>query len=82
MSTKTIAIDSRVYDRLAAVKRENESFSEAIDRLLGETGADHTGDDILKRLASVTPLSKKDSVLFLQVIAENRRERWAATSQG
>lgn len=77
MSTKTIAVDSRVYDRLASVKRGDESFSKAIDRLLTELEAAHTGKDILRGLASFTPLSPADADTFLNVVAENRaHERW------
>ncbi len=77
MSTKTIAVDLRVYQRLAAVKREGESFSNAIDRILVEVGAAHTGKDILQRLGEVAPLSEEDSEVFLDVVAENRAsEGW------
>lgn len=77
MSTKTIAVDTRVYERLAAVKRRDESFSKAIDRLLAELEAAHTGSDILRALAAVAPLSQEDSEVFLEVVAENRAsERW------
>ena len=77
MSTKTIAVDSRVYDRLATEKREGESFSNAIDRLLIEVGAAHTGSDILRGLGDVAPLAEKDSEVFLEVVAENRAsEAW------
>ena len=77
MSTKTIAVDSRVYDRLATVKREGESFSNTIDRLLIEVGAAHTGSDILRGLEDVVPLSEEDSEAFLEVVAENRTgEAW------
>ena len=77
MSTKTIAVDSRVYERLASVKRRGESFSKAIDRLLAEVGAAHTGSDILRGLAAVAPLSQDDAEAFLGVVAENRAsERW------
>jgi predicted CopG family antitoxin len=77
MSTKTIAIDSQVYARLAAQKREGESFSRLLDRLLTEAAAAHTGSDILRGLAAVAPLSPEDSRTFLTVVAENRKsERW------
>jgi predicted CopG family antitoxin len=77
MSTKTIALDSLVYDRLAASKKDGESFSRLIDRLLREVGAAHTGSDILRGLATVAPLSEKDSEVFLGVVAENRAsEGW------
>ena len=77
MSTKTIAVDSRVYDRLATVKRKGESFSSAIDRLLIEVGSAHTGRDVLGGLEAVAPLSEEDSETFLEVVAENRAgEAW------
>lgn len=40
MATKTIGITEEVYGRLKARKRDGESFTELIDRLLEETGAD------------------------------------------
>jgi len=77
MSTKTIAVDSRVYDKLAGVKREGESFSKVIDRLIDEVGAAHTGDDILRALAGLPELSHDDAAAMMAVIAENRKtESW------
>lgn len=77
MSTKTIAVDSRVYDRLATVKKRGESFSSTIDRLLVEVGSAHTGSDILRGLEAVAPLCEEDSEKFLEVVAENRAdEAW------
>jgi predicted CopG family antitoxin len=35
MGTKSIRLDEEVYERVAARKREDETFSEAIDRLIG-----------------------------------------------
>lgn len=35
MGSTTIRLDDDVYERLRAVKREDESFSDAVDRLLG-----------------------------------------------
>ena len=35
MGTKTISIPEPVYDRLKAEKGDDESFGDAIDRLLG-----------------------------------------------
>ena len=77
MSTRTIALDSRVYERLAGAKMEGESFSKAIDRLLAQVESVHTGSDILAGLRDVTSLSEADSGLFLEVVAENREsEGW------
>jgi predicted CopG family antitoxin len=40
MATKTIGIKEEVYDRLAAEKHEDESFTETVDRLLDKTQSD------------------------------------------
>lgn len=78
MSTKTIAVNSRVYDRLAAAKREGESFSKAIDRLLTEIESAGTGKDILRGLADFAPLPAAAAEVFLDVVRENRAtEGWA-----
>lgn len=77
MSTKTIAVDSRVYERLAAAKNEGESFSKAIDRLLSQLETIHTGQDILRGLDTIGPLADADAEVFLDVVAENRvSEEW------
>jgi len=72
MSTKTIAVDSRVYEKLAGVKREGESFSRAIDRLIEEVGVAHTGGDILRGLADMPALAEEDAEVMRAVVAENR----------
>lgn len=77
MSSKTIAVDTRVYERLSGVKREGESFSKAINRLIDEVGTAHTGRDILQGLSGVVPLSFDDAQVMLSVVAENREnETW------
>jgi predicted CopG family antitoxin len=35
MGTKTVRLDEDVYERVRSRKRDNETFSEAIDRLTG-----------------------------------------------
>ncbi len=77
MSIRTIAVDSRVYEQLAQAKREGESFSRAIDRLLREVGAAHTGRDVLRALEEVVPLPEEDAAAMLAVVEENRAgEGW------
>ena len=77
MSTKSIAVDTRVYERLARARRQGESFSEVIDRLLTEVGEAHTGKDILRGVEAFPPLSPEDAEVFLGVVTENRAsEDW------
>lgn len=77
MSTKTIAVESRVYERLARAKREGESFSKAIDRLLREVGTAHTGRQILRAIEQLPPLAAADAAVMLGVVEENRAsEAW------
>ncbi len=77
MSTKTIAVDTRVYERLAAAKSRGESFSKAIDRLLTQVERASTGGDVLRGLGALLPLSDADSQVFLKIVAENRAsEDW------
>jgi predicted CopG family antitoxin len=40
MGTKTIGVTEEVYDRLAAEKRDDESFTDTLARLVDETTAD------------------------------------------
>jgi predicted CopG family antitoxin len=77
MGIKTIAVDTRIYERLAEAKREGESFSEVIDRLLTEVGEAHTGKEILSGVETLAPLSTEDAEVFLGVVAGNRAgEDW------
>lgn len=40
MGTKTIGVRDDVYERLKARKRDDESFTELVDRILDETKSD------------------------------------------
>ena len=40
MGTKTIGVRTEVYERLKARKRDNESFTDLVDRMLDETTPD------------------------------------------
>ena len=79
MSTKTIALESSVYERLALEKRESESFTKVIARLLTNVGQAHTGRSIASALTKVQPLQENEAEQMLAVVKEDRAsERWPA----
>ncbi len=73
MDTKTITLESTVYRRLAASKRDGDSFSDVIDRVLHDVEDAHTGRGILRRLSDFSRLTEGDAGQFLAIVAENRR---------
>ena len=78
MSTKNVALNDRVYELLARYKRESESFSMTIERLLSEVKRHHTGADIVAQLGDLPPLSQEDAEAMLKVVEEHRSgEAWA-----
>lgn len=78
MSTKTIAVDLAVYQKLARIKTEGESFSRAIDRLVNRYIEAHTGAEILAHLDDApAPLSDDEARQMQQLVDEGRRsEAW------
>ncbi len=77
MSTKNIALSTQVYERLARYKRESESFSRAIDRLLAIAQSRHAGSDILKALEDFPSLSEGDARRMQEVVERHRAaEMW------
>jgi predicted CopG family antitoxin len=68
MTTKNLAIREKVYQKLAEAKRQGESFSDVIDRMLEKRG-------------SLLPLwgALKDSDSIAEVEAEIRKTRKRAT---
>jgi hypothetical protein len=69
MSTKTIAVDARIHARLAAAKREDETFSETIDRLLGPVDATSPENELVLRSIGFPPPTREDFEAIL--VAEN-----------
>jgi predicted CopG family antitoxin len=67
--TKTISIDVDAYERLKSVKRENESFSQTIRRVVRRP------NEILKVIERLgrDPLSDEAISAVEQVIKERRR---------
>ena len=77
MSTKNIALDSRVYQKLARLKRESESFSKAIDRIITQAAKANTGREILTRLSEISPLGDEDGDKMQELIERARiEEEW------
>ena len=73
MDTKTITLESTVYRRLAALKRDGDSFSDVIDRVLHDVEDAHTGPGILRRLRDLSRLTEGDAERFLAIVAGNRQ---------
>ena len=71
MSTKTISIRDDVHRRLVEAKRQNESFSDVIDRLLKKENAD----------LSVFFGSLKNSDLLDEIEEDSKRIRASARSR-
>ena len=73
MSTKTIAVETGVYEKLAALKRESESFTKVIDRLI-EGNKERTIGEIMDdlRRSDLEALSDSDARLMEQARSENR----------
>lgn len=66
---KTITIKKSVYDELVGFKKENESFSELLDRLVKS----QSKKDILLSLRGSVEFQDKD--ILLKEIENKRRER-------
>ena len=78
MSTKTIALDITVYRKLLGLKRESESFSKLLDRLVEEVTSTGTGADVLRRLGHAPPaLSAREAATMQRVVKAHRTgETW------
>ena len=66
---KTLTIKDSTYEKLRAIKRKNESFSDLLDRLASEI----TNIEVLKKLRGTVEIEDKDK--FLKEIYEKRFER-------
>lgn len=67
MAFKTLTIKKSVYQKLLAMKKENESFSELFDRLSKKN------IDILKKLRGVVEFENKE--LMIKEIYKKREEK-------
>ena len=77
MNTKTIRLRTDVYERLAARRRDDESISELLERLLDESASDWRdgfgtlSDDEASELETIASRSRSDSSQGLS----NRQKR-------
>ena len=71
MAVKTITIDMEAYEKLAAEKKEGESFSQVIKRVLGARGM--TANALLKRIEKVT-LSDDTLDRIEEVVRDRERD--------
>jgi len=74
MATKTVALDSKVYTKLALLKMESESFSHLIDRLIDATVTSRTVSAILSSLDDLPPLPEEDARAMEKIVQSNREE--------
>ena len=65
--SKTITIKKSVYDELRGFKKENESFSELLDRLIKS----QSKEDLLKLLRGSIEFEDKEKLL-----KEIEKQRW------
>jgi predicted CopG family antitoxin len=76
MATKTIAVDSAVYRKLAGRKRESESFTKLLDRLADADRGHGTCSDAVREAAEIWGKSsgnKTDADKFDAVVEANRQ---------
>jgi predicted CopG family antitoxin len=77
MSTKTIALDAGVYEKLARLKGESQSFSKLISSLVDRVVTAHTVADVLAQLDDEQPLRKADAETMARLVREDREtETW------
>ena len=72
MAAKTITIDLEAYELLAARKREGESFSKTLKRLLAEEGS--TASGLLRDLPHVA--LSGDTLDRIDEIIRDRQTEW------
>ena len=64
MGSKMVRLNEEVYERLAAHKRDDETYSEAIDRLLG-------GGSLL----DLVGIYSEDEIAEIEAVLEEKQER-------
>jgi len=67
MATKTISIDIEAYDRLCAVRKPEESFSQAIKRVIRKP---ISADEWFAKINAHAPLSDAEVEIYLASIGD------------
>ena len=70
MAVKTITIDIEAYEKLASEKKANESFSQAIKRILNSRKM--TADKLLKSLDKLA--LSEDALTHVERIVQNHEQ--------
>lgn len=71
VGTKTIRLDDEIYERIRAEKRENETFSEAIERLIGDVS-------LLELAGGLSESEAQDAKAAIHQSREADRRAWRA----
>jgi predicted CopG family antitoxin len=75
MSTKTIAVETSVYERLARAKRPSESFTKAIARILDAT-TEHTCSAAVREARAIWSSSDAgpEADLMERIVRQTRKD--------
>lgn len=75
MSTKTIAVEQSVYEKLRLQKRDSESFTRTINRLIETSREGFTCATAVKEAASLweEPLSSEDEKILNDTLESGRQ---------
>jgi len=68
MASKNISIKKETYDKLVALKKDNESFTDIIESLL------HPAQNIGRNLEPFFGMWGEDPIVTVEMAAENRNE--------
>jgi predicted CopG family antitoxin len=79
MATKTISIDLEAYDRLCAVRKQEESFSQAIKRVIRKP---ISPDEWFAKIDSAGHLTDQEAELFHQSLGDKAPASFNVLSHG
>jgi predicted CopG family antitoxin len=82
MATKTIALEVSVYDKLLGRKRNSESFTKIIDRLISESAGSRTCADAVATAVKIWNDGTEYEAQAMEDVIRKGREntRWEVES--